>query len=275
MELGKYNLLKAYRKTEHGFYLADEEGREVLLPNAYVTETLQILDTLEVFVYKDSDDRPVATTVRPLITLNEFAVLKVKHVNSNGAFMDWALPKDLMVPFSEQPYSLKEGESYVIYLYEDQITNRLVGSAHIDKYLDNSEISYKAGDEVDLLVYEITELGFKVIVGGKSKGLIYKNEVYIPIRVGDRKKGFISKIREENKIDISLQKFGYRNVASNVDRIHDYLKNNKGYLSLTDKSSPDEIVEILGMSKKTYKKAIGDLYKKRIIRLESDGIYLI
>jgi predicted RNA-binding protein (virulence factor B family) len=275
MELGKYNLLKAYRKTEHGFYLADEEGSEVLLPNAYVTETLEILNTLEVFVYKDSDDRPVATTLRPLITLNEFAVLMVKHINSNGAFMDWALPKDLLVPFSEQPYSLKEGESYVIYLYEDQITNRLVGSAHIDKYLDNSEISYKAGDEVDLLVYEITELGYKVIVDGKSKGLIYKNEVYIPIRIGDRRKGFISKIREENKIDISLQKFGYRNVASNVDRIHDYLKNNKGYLSLTDKSSPDEIVEILGMSKKTYKKAIGDLYKKRIIRLESDGIYLI
>jgi uncharacterized protein len=275
MEIGKYNQLTANRKTEHGVYLIDETGQEVLLPNAYVTDSLQIEDELEVFVYNDSEDRLVATTLHPKIIVDQFALLKVQHNSSFGTFMDWGLPKDLLVPFSEQPYQLAEGKSYVIFLYIDEKSNRLVGSACVDHFLDNTDVSFNPGDEVDLMVYEITDLGFKSIINSKYQGLLFKNEVFVPLVIGYQSRGYIKKIREDNKLDISLHRFGYRNIAPNADKILVYLKNNNGYLELTDNSKPETIVSLLGMSKKTFKKAIGDLYKKHLIRLDSTGIYLL
>jgi predicted RNA-binding protein (virulence factor B family) len=217
----------------------------------------------------------VATTLKPKIIVNQFALLKVQHSTTFGAFMDWGLSKELLVPFSEQPYALKEGESYVIYMYFDKISDRLVGSACVEHFLDNTDLSFEPGDEVDMMIYESTELGYKVIINRKHSGLIFKNEVFQPIEIGLQLKGYIKKIREDNKIDVSLYKFGYNNIASNSEKILTYLNNNKGFLNLTDNSKPELIVSQLGMSKKTFKKAVGDLYKRHIVRLDPEGIYLL
>ncbi len=275
LEIGTYNLLTASRKTDNGIYLVDDAGQEVLLPNAYVSADLQLQDKLEVFVYTDSEDRLVATTIHPSITLHEFALLKAQEVNNFGAFMDWGLPKDLLVPFSEQSHKINPGEWHVIYLYLDERTSRLVGSTKVSHFLDNSDASYNPGDEVDLLVFDHSELGYKTIINNKHEGLLFSNEVFQKLAVGHQIKGYIKKVRDDQKIDVSLHRFGYRNIAPNTDLILIYLKNNKGHLDLTDNSKPEAIVSRFGMSKKTFKKAIGDLYKKRLIRIESDGIYLL
>jgi uncharacterized protein len=274
IEIGKYNLLTAGRSSENGFYLKDETGEEVLLPNAYIPDGLNIKDSINVFIYTDSESRMIATTLQPKITLNEFALLQVQHVTKFGTFMNWGLPKDLLVPFSEQPHKLAEGEWHVIYLFLDEKTNRLAGSTDIDSFLDNHSVSFRPGDEVDLMVYDQTAMGFKVIINNKHQGLLFKNEVFQALKIGYQTKGYIKKVREDNKIDVSLHRFGYRNIASNADKILMYLKDNNGFLELTDNSKPEEIVLLLGMSKKTFKKAVGDLYKQRKIRIEKDGIYL-
>jgi predicted RNA-binding protein (virulence factor B family) len=275
VEIGKFNQLTVGRASENGFYLKDDAGQEVLLPNAYIPDGLSLRDPIIVFVYTDSEDRMVATTLQPKILLNEFALLKVLHTTKFGAFMDWGLPKDLLVPFSEQPHKLAEGEWHVVYLYLDEKTDRLVGSAHVAKFLDNSNVSFKPGDEVDLMVYNQTELGYKAVINNKHQGLLFRNEVFQALEMGYQTKGYIKKVREDNKIDVSLQRFGYRNIAPNVDKVLSCLKDNKGYLALTDNSKPEDIVKVLGMSKKTFKKAVGDLYRQRKIRIEADGIYLV
>lgn len=273
--IGKYNNLTIQRLTSVGMFLSDVEGEEVLLPNQYITDEMQIDDTIRVFVYLDSEDRPVATTETPKIVRNEFAFLEVKDVTEHGAFMDWGLIKDLFVPFREQSTPMEPGEWHVVFLYLDQKSSRLIASTKIDRFLDNERLTVKEGDEVDLLIWQKTDLGYNAIVNQYHKGLIYANEVFREINIGDSLKGFVKKIREENKLDISLQKSGYEIVEPTARQILDELKKSGGFLNLSDNSSPEDIYKRLQISKKVFKKAIGGLYRQGHIKISDDGIHLI
>jgi uncharacterized protein len=273
--IGKYNTLTIARSTDFGLFLEDVQGDEVLLPNRYVTDEMQIDDSITVFVYNDSEDRPVATTEKPFIVRNEFAYLRCVDVNSKGAFLDWGLTKDLFVPFREQPFPLREGESYMVYLYLDRATDRLLASCKINKYLDNERLTVAEGDEVDLLIWERTELGYNVIVNQYHKGLVYHNEIFKNINVGDQAKGFVKKIRPENRLDISLEKVGIERFDPLNERILTSLRDNNGFLPLHDNSTPEEIYEGLEMSKRNFKKSIGNLLKKGKISFEENGIRLV
>ncbi len=273
--IGKYNTLTIARSTDFGFFLEDVQGDEVLLPNRYVTDDMQIDDSITVFVYNDSEDRPVATTEKPYLVRNEFAYLKCVDVNSKGAFLDWGLTKDLFVPFREQPFPLQEGESYIVYLYLDRATDRLLASCKINKYLDNERLTVAEGDEVDLLIWERTELGFNVIVNQYHKGLVYHNEIFKNINVGDQAKGYVKKIRQENRLDISLEKVGVERFDPLNERILSALRDNNGFLPLHDDSTPEAISKGLEMSKRNFKKSIGNLLKKGKISFEENGIRLV
>jgi len=275
IEIGKYNTLKIDRDTQVGLFLTD--GKEdVLLPNKYVPKVFEIGDEINVFVYLDHEERPVATTLEPYILLNEFALLRVNYTNNVGAFMDWGMEKDILVPFKEQARPMEKGKRYLVYLYMDEKTNRLVASSKTNQFLNNENITVEPGEEVDLIVSHITDLGINVIINEKHKGLVYKDEVYDErIRTGDRTHGFIKTIRPDGKIDVSLQKLGFENIEPNAERILDELRANRGFLRLTDNSHPEDIKTVLKMSKKTFKKAIGTLYKQKQIEIREDGIYMI
>lgn len=275
IQIGQKNTLTVARITGVGFYLTDGEGNDVLLPNKYIPDALRVGDSIEVFIYTDSEDRPIATTLNPFILLNQFGYLRVKDVSGIGAFLEWGLEKDLFVPFKEQNAKMKVDGKYVVYMYLDAKTNRLVASNKINKFLDNETLSVKTGEEVEVMVFNETELGFKVIVNSKHEGLVYHNEIFRPLQIGDALKGYVKTIREDNKIDIVLQKQGFENMDVNTQTVLDYLNANKGFLQLTDNSSPEEIAETLKMSKKNFKKAIGVLYKKQMVQLQVDGVYLI
>jgi uncharacterized protein len=273
--IGKYNTLTILRRTSVGLFLGDVEGEEVLLPNKYLTDDMEVDGEVKVFVYKDSEDRPVATTETPKVIRNEFAYLQVKDVNEFGAFLDWGLEKDLFVPFREQNGKMQVGDWYLIFLYLDHQTSRLSASAKIGKYLDNSRLIVGEGDEVDLIVWEKTDLGYNVIVNHFHKGLIYENELFRRVEVGDQLKGYVKKIREENKLDISLEKQGYERIEPHAEQILALLQKEGGYLNLNDSSDPEDIKRRLQMSKKNFKKAIGGLYRKGLIRLEAEGVRLV
>lgn len=274
IQIGQYNILKATRETKSGLYLADAEGQEVLLPGKYIPKNFKTGDEISVFIYKDSEDRIIATTQEPKITLHHFAYLQVKAVNAYAAFVDWGLEKDLFVPYKEQPQKLIAGKYYIFYLYIDEQTDRLVASANVKRFLNNENLTVQAGEEVELLIWESTDLGYNVIVNDLHKGLIYKNELFTSVEIGERRKGYIKKIREENKLDIQLQKSGYENIEPNAAKILAALKANHGFLPLHDNSAPEDITRQLEMSKKTFKKAIGLLYKQQLIQLAENGIYL-
>ncbi len=275
MEFGRLQDLEILRETGSGLFLGDEEGNDILLPGKYIPDNFKIGEMLEVFVYKDGEGRLIATTMNPKITLHEFELLRVEKVNNHGAFMDMGIEKDLFVPFREQQAKMLEGRYYMIFMYIDEDTERLVGSNQINRFLDDEEITVKPGEEVDILVWEPTDLGYNVIINDLHKGLVYDNEVFTQLRPGHRRKAYIKNVRDDNKIDVILQKPGYQNIVEpNAKKIMDYLESKKGFIPLTDKSDPDEIVFHLEMSKKTFKKAIGLLYKKRLVRLEKDGTYL-
>ena len=276
IELGKYSKLIAFRESDFGWYLVDaEKTEEVLLPKNFVPEDLEEGNEIEVFIYLDHEDRVTASTQKALITLNTFACLEVFQVTEFGAFMIWGMDKHLLVPFSQQKIKMVKGESYIVYLYLDEMTDRLVGSAKIHPFLDHENLTVAVGDEVDLLVGHATAIGVNVVINNKHAGLIYQNEIFQNIKMGDRMKGFIKLIREDGKIDVSLQKQGYLNVISDASQIIlDKINAQEGFLNLTDKSDPTEIYRQLQMSKKSFKKAIGALYKQKLIRLEKDGIYL-
>lgn len=275
INIGQHNTLRVDRILDQGAYLEDQEGNSVLLPKRYVSSNLKIDDELTVFIYNDSEDRPVATTEEPLVALNDFAMLKAVGNTKYGTFMDWGLAKDLLVPFREQNKEMREGYYYLIYLYLDEETNRLVGSNKITKYLKSIKPDLKYGEEVDLIVWNKTDLGVKVIVNGAHQGLLYNNEIFNEIKMGDRIKGFVKLIREDNKLDISLQKQGYSNIEPNAKKILEKLESNRGFVALNDKSDPELIVAALGMSKSTFKKSIGALYKLRKISIDKDGIRLL
>lgn len=275
IKLGEINTMEILRETDHGVYLIDQDDEEVLLPNRYVPENFKIWDKLDVFVYLDNEERPVATTDMPYIMKGDFALLRCNQVNDYGAFLDWGLVKELFCPFKEQAFKMKPGGWYLVYCYLDEVTNRLAASSKTNRFLDNKTLTVKPFEEVDLIVSHPSDIGMNVIVNKKHAGLVYKNNIFKDLSVGDKLKGVVKKIRPGNKLDISLEPVGYRNIEPNAEKILQELEDHSGFLPLTDKSSPETIKEMLQMSKKNFKKAIGNLYKQRKIELQPDGIRLI
>lgn len=270
IRLGEYNLLSIARKTDFGLFLTDNEGHEVLLPNKLMPESYEIGEKIKVFVYLDHDERDTATTQTPHITLGKFAFLQVSAVTSIGAFMDWGLQKQLLVPFREQRQKMEEGKSYIVYLDLDEETDRLFASSRLDRYLSNKEIDLIEGDSVEILVSHPTDLGWVVIVNHAHRGLLYKNEVFEPIQVGDTRRAYVKKIREENKLDIGLRPPNQKETANqDADLLFEKLR--EGETQLSDKSSPELIYNTLGISKKAFKKAAGALYKEGKIQQNKAG----
>lgn len=275
IKIGEYNELTVLRSTSVGLFLGDDEDNDILLPRKYVTADMKMSDVLKVFVYNDSEDRMVATTEKPFLVVDQFALLKVVDSNRSGAFLYWGLEKDLMVPTNEQKHPMKVGQEYVVFMYLDESTNRLVGSSRIAEFLNNDNLKVKERDEVDLMIYEKTDLGYNAIINNYYKGLVYKNEIFKPINLGDRLKGYIKTIREDKNIDLSLQPLGIQNLESAAQQILDHLKKHSGFLNLNDDSSPEDIYNKMQMSKKSFKKGLGILYKQKLVRLEPNGVYLL
>lgn len=274
IHLGEYNILEILRDTEPGLFLGDGAEGEVLLPNRYVPEVFEIGDKIEVFVYLDNEERPVATTDKPYIKKGDFALLRCNQVTDFGAFLDWGLVKELFCPFREQAFKMKAGGWYLVHCYLDDETQRLVGSSKTNRFLDNKELKVAQFDEVDLIVSHPSELGMNVIVNKTHLGLIFRDDIYKDLSVGDRLKGTVKKVRNDNKLDITLNQIGYRNIEPNAEHILNELHDNSGFLPLNDKSDPEKIKDMMQMSKKSFKKAIGSLYKERQIEIKEDGIYL-
>jgi predicted RNA-binding protein (virulence factor B family) len=275
LQLGQFQQLSILRDTEPGLYLGNEAGDEVLLPNKYKPESFEIGDSLNVFVYLDHEERPVATNLEPYVKLHDFGYLCCSDVNEYGAFMDWGLEKQLFVPFKEQARPMKIGSWYIVYLYLDEKTNRLTGSSKTNKFLNNDEVKLDMFDEVDIMVTHLTDKGANVIVNGKHKGLIYVEDIFEDIRSGDRLKAYVKKVRDDNKIDIVLQTPGYKSIEPNANYILDELKAAGGFMPIHDKSNPELIKNELGLSKKSFKKAIGSLYRDKQIIIKEDGIELV
>lgn len=274
IELGNYNTLKVLRSTSVGLFLGDDEGTEILLPNKYVPHDFQIDADLEVFCYLDNNERPIATTLKPYVLRNNFAFLEVVEVSSFGAFVDWGLEKHLLVPFREQNARMEEGKKYIVHCYLDEESFRLTGSGRINRFLSNNELNYEPNQEVNILVSRKTPLGWEVIIENKNKGLIFETDIFKPIAAGDQLKGYIKNIREDNKIDVSLQPIGAKMLEPTAQLIFEKLQQNDGFLPFHDKTAPEIIKEELHLSKKSFKKAIGTLYKERKIIIEPDGIRL-
>jgi predicted RNA-binding protein (virulence factor B family) len=260
MNLGEYNELEILRFTSVGAYLGDAEGNDVLLPNKYLYDELEVGDIGKVFLYKDSEDRLVATTETPKIILDQFAYLRVSEVSLYGAFLDWGLEKDLMVPFKEQNQLMEEGKSYLVTLRIDQATDRLFATMKINKWLVECTDQEELNVPLDILICDTTDLGVKVIVADKYHGMIFRNDLSKPVRRGQHATGYIYNIREDGKVDVRLEPTGFIRYTEAMDTILEKLTLVK-VLPLSDSSDPDDIREVIGMSKKTFKQAIGQLYK--------------
>ena len=273
-DIGKINNLKIVKEVDFGIYLDGGEHGEILLPSRYVPENCKVDEILKVFIYLDSEDRFIATTEKPYAMVGDFALLKVVAVGSVGVFLDWGLPKDLLVPFREQSPNMEEGKSYMVRIYVDKKSNRIAATTRLDRYLDNEPACFQAGEEVELLICNQTDIGYKAIINNTHWGVLYTNEVFQPLKSGQVIKGYIKKVRDDNKIDLSLHKPGYERVDDVTEIILNVLKQKGGFLPVTDKSSPETIYKLFGVSKKTYKKAIGAIYKKKLITIENDGIKL-
>lgn len=275
MILGAWNELRLDRFTSVGAYLEDEEGNDVLLPNKYVEPSFHEDDIVRVFIYKDSEDRIIATTLTPYVCVNEFAVLKCVELNQYGAFLEWGVEKHLFVPYREQPKELEEGKFYLIFLYEDQATNRLVGTTRIRRHLESAYGELNNGEKVDVLVCERTDLGVKVIVNHKYQGLIFNSDIRQTIKMGYKLTGFVKNVREDGKVDVVLQEEGYDKIDGLAQDFLKLLKKNEGYIHLTDKSSPEDVLKHTGWSKKVFKQVVGNLYKQRLILIHDNGITLV
>ena len=274
-DIGKMNALQVLRSSDFGLFLDGGELGDILLPKRYVADSLKPGDSVEVFIMLDSEDRLTATTLKPFAMVDEFACLRVVSVTGVGAFLDWGLPKDLLVPFREQKVKMREGQFQVVRIYLDRVSGRLAATAKLDKFLDKSEPNFEPAEKVKLLVCAKTDLGYKVIVNGSHWGLVFLNEVFQPLERGQRLDGFVKQLREDGKIDLCLQKPGYEKVTELTDVILNHLKGQGGFMPITGKSSPEEIRALFGVSKKTYKQAIGALYKKRRIEFVDEGTRLV
>jgi len=274
VEIGKFNELRFIKKTENGLILTEGE-KEVLLPYVYAPEGAEIGDNLHVFVYIHSDGRLMATTETPIAQVDEFAFLEVVDENENGAFMDMGIGKDVFVPNKEQKRPMKIGQKYVVFLYNDEKTERITASSYLNDFINQDEHDLEEGDEVRLLITDESDLGFSAIINQRFMGLLYRNEVFEDLKPGDQKRGFIKKIREGNKIDLSLQVIGFKHILDLKDSLMVDLQENNGSILLGDKSSPEDIYNRLKISKKAFKKAIGSLYKERLITISDHEIKLV
>lgn len=271
LHIGEWNKLKVVKDVDFGLYLDDTEDGEILLPNRYVPEDATVGDELEVFIYSDSEDRLIATTEGPIATVGQFALLKVKSVERVGAFLDWGLLKDLLLPYREQSRELHVGDSVLVYIYLDN-TERICASMRIERHIEKSPGDYQPGQQVELMIAGKTELGYKAIVDGRHFGVIFANEVFQPLRQGQIVDGFIKQVRPDGKIDLSLQKTGHTAGDDIAPKIIDMLKQKGGFLAITDKTAPETIYRLFGASKKKFKIALGGLYKNRKIVIGDDGI---
>ena len=274
IELGKFNTLEVVKQVDFGMYLDGDNEGEILLPARYVPDDCQVGDWLKVFIYLDIDERLVATTLTPLVQIDEFACLEVAWVNEFGAFLNWGLMKDIFVPFSEQKMKMQVGNKYVVYAHIDEESFRIVASAKVDRYLSKEMPTYEIGDEVSILIWQKSDLGFKAIIENQFSGLIYDSEVFQPLRTGSVLKAYVKQVREDGKIDLMLQKPGFEKIDDFAKTLLDYIKEHDGWIELTDKSAAEDIYDTFYVSKKTFKKGVGDLYRKRLIVLEGDGIRL-
>ncbi|QTO27037.1 MULTISPECIES: S1 RNA-binding domain-containing protein [unclassified Bacteroides] len=275
IELGKFNQLEVVKQVDFGMYLDGGEEGEILLPTRYVPEDCKVGDWLNVFLYLDNEERLIATTLTPLVQVGEFACLEVSWVNQFGAFLNWGLMKDLFVPFSEQKMKMQVGNKYVIHVYIDDESFRIVASAKVDRYLSKEKAPYQPGEEVNILIWQKTDLGFKAIIENMYSGLLYDSEIFQTLHTGDTLKAYIKQVREDGKIDLILQKPGFEKVDDFSKTLYHYIADHGGRIGLNDKSPAEEIYDVFGVSKKTFKKAVGDLYKKRLILLHEDGIELV
>lgn len=274
IELGKYNQLEVVKEVDFGVYLNGGEEGEILLPKRYVPEGCKPGDVLNVFIYLDNEERLIATTLQPLVQVGEFACLEVAWVNEFGAFLDWGLMKDLFVPFREQKMKMQKGHRYVIHAHVDEESYRIMASAKIERYLSKEMPDYEPGQEVEVMVWQKTDLGYKVIVENRYGGLVYQNEIFQPLQPGMKLTAYVRQVREDGKIDLALQQDGQRKVKDFSDVLLQFIKDQGGYTTLNDKSAAETIYDTFGVSKKTFKKAVGDLYKKRLVVLEEGGIRL-
>ena len=268
IKIGEYNKLTINRFVDFGAYLIDNEDNEVLLPKRYLSGEEELDDNIEVFVYNDSENRPVATTEHPFATVGQFSLMRVKAVNAIGAFLDWGLvAKDLLVPFGEQRVRMQAGRSYIVYIYLDPSSQRIVASAKLDKFLNKSVPDYYHRQKIDVLITQQHEIGYRVIVDGKHWGMIYNNELYQQVNIGEHHMGFIKQVRDDGKIDVTLAKIEKMRIDDVAALILDYLQENGGTMTLNDKSTPDEILRTFNCSKKDFKKALGLLYKQHRVTL--------
>lgn len=274
IQLGRFNLLEIVKEVDFGLYLDGGDYGEILLPSRYVPETYEIGEKLNVFLYLDMDERMIATTLTPFIEVGEFGYLEVSWINEYGAFLDWGLMKDLFVPFKEQKKDMEVGQRYVVYAHIDDESYRIVGSAKVEKFLSKDVPTYEENQEVEVLIWQKSDLGFKVIIENKFAGLLYDNEIFQPLYTGMRLKAFIKKVREDGKIDLILQQGGHQTVLDFSEILLDYIKQNGGQTSFHDRSDAEDIYSVFGVSKKVFKKAVGDLYKKRLVVLEPGKITL-
>ena len=272
---GRYNTLKVVKFVDFGVYLDGAEMGEILLPARYVPELCEVGEDLEVFIYLDSEDRIIATTEKPFAQVGEFAMLRVNAVNNVGAFLDWGLMKDLLVPFREQKMNMVAGRSYLVYVYVDPDSQRIAASAKLEKFLDNVIPEYQVGEEVSLIVESESELGYNAIINHLHRGILYHDELPGPLNKGQKLKAYIKKVRDDKKIDLSLYRPGYEQVDGISQDILNKLHEAGGFLPFTDKSDAALIFDHFAISKKIFKKAIGALYRQRRILLEEKGIRLI
>lgn len=276
IKIGYTNKLIIARKELQGLYLRGEDAFEqVLLPNAYVPDEYEIGDEIEVFVYLDNEQRIIATTLKPKIKRDEFAALQVEEVNRVGAFCDMGIVKQLLVPYREQTTEMEVGKQYLVYLYLDSKTKRLVGTTKVGRYLDNDNIPLERGDEVDIIAWYPSELGMNVIINESVKGLIFKSDLSQNLKIGEKTKGYIKQISPDGKVDVLLQPEGVASLEPNAEKLLALLKKNEGFLPLHDKSDPELIKSKVQMSKKSFKKAVGNLYRSKKITLSEEGISLI
>jgi predicted RNA-binding protein (virulence factor B family) len=275
VDIGNLNTLKVVKEVDFGVYLDGEEFGKILLPKNDVPANCKIDDELNVFIYTDSEDRIIATTRTPKAMVGDFAYLKVIAVNDFGAFLDWGLNKDLLVPFHEQQFRMKEGESYIVKVYLDEKTERIAATSYLDSFLDLFTAEYYEGQEVELMICKKTDLGYNAIINNSHWGLLYDKEIFRTINIGQKVQGYIKKVREDGKIDLTLNKSGYEKIDDISQKILDILKEQGGFILISDKSSPEIIYDMFGESKKTYKKAIGSLYKKHLILIGDEGIRIV
>ena len=266
INIGKYNEMEVVKILDFGIYMDGGDGLEILMPKRYVPEGTDIGDRINCFVYLDSEDRLLATTEKPIATVGEFAFLKVNSVNKIGAFLDWGVSKELLVPFREQRTEMEEDRYYLVHIYLDVTSERIAASAKINKFLDNIPANYTKGQEVDLIIAQKTDLGYKVIVESSHGGMIYHNQIFRQVNIGDRLKGYVKEVREDGKIDISLQPLGYENVNKDVESvILSELEKNGGFMGVNDSTDPEIIRAKFNCSKKNFKKAIGGLDRKSVV----------